>query len=199
MAAAMLNQISCHRRADDADMRRAQKKGDMFRWSIGAVRSEPQDENFNVDAGGIIDAATDAANLWLVRAETKTVETDDLARGTARSQKADVSLLHCGRDTTISGPEPSGKTGTPISPARWWVASGQPDYREVDGRLDRPQESEGWDFAHIDIHTWPERSKERRRAAQLPMSVTDIIRRPGRQRRIVVGQPKDLAKVDARL
>jgi hypothetical protein len=50
------------------------------------------------------------------------------------------------------------------------------------------------ELANIDARTWPEWPKERRREAQLPLTVAEVVRKPGKPRRIVVARPKDSPK-----
>ena len=48
------------------------------------------------------------------------------------------------------------------------------------------------EFAAIDIHKWPQMSKDARRAMQLPLSVVGLTEMPGKSRQFVVGRPKSI-------
>ena len=177
-------------------MKRTQKKGGVSMEHLSHVPIGNADENFNVDAGSVMDAATDVANLWL-REAVKSAAKDDLKKGTA-----EIARKHMWRYSIRFGQnglwtraaweawrtDVAGKNQMVFTPE-------DPDFALLMDAWVARHEASSMEFAHIDIHTWPERSKESRRAAQLDKTVTSIVRKPGRKRRIVVGRPKDTTKI----
>jgi hypothetical protein len=176
-------------------MRRAQKKGGVSMEHLTHVSIGDAGENFNVDAASVMDAATDIANLWL-REAIKSTAKDGIA-----GSPAEIARKHMFRHSIRDG---HNNLWTRAVWEAWAI-----DLIQGDQRILRPNdpdfarlmdawvarhEANSMELANIDARTWPEWPKAKRREAQLALTVTEISRRPGAARRIVVGRPKDTPK-----